>query len=144
MQPFLIIGAAALLIVKEPDLGTALLVLAVSFSILLFARMKWRSLLFLTLSGLCAAPFLWIHLKEYQQRRILTFLSPDMDPLEQVPHHPVQDRDRLRNGLGQRISERNPNQAAFPARAAHDLPFPFSLRNGGLWAPCACCSSIFF
>ena len=100
-QPFLLIAAPALLIVKEPDLGTALIVVGVSVSILLFARMKWRSLLVLTLSGLCAAPFLWIHLKEYQQRRILTFLSPEMDPLG-AGYHINQSKIayRIRNGLG--------------------------------------------
>jgi len=97
-QPFLLIAAPALLIVKQPDLGTALMVVALSFSILLFARMKWRSLLALTLSGLCAVPFLWMHLKEYQQRRILTFLSPDMDPLG-AGYHINQSKIAIGSGM---------------------------------------------
>jgi len=60
--------------------------------------MKWRSLLVLALSGLCAAPFLWIHLKEYQQRRILTFLSPEMDPLG-AGYHINQSKIAIGSGL---------------------------------------------
>jgi len=84
--------------VKQPDLGTALIIVALSFSILLFSRMKWRSLLVLTLSGLCAAPFLWMHLKEYQQRRILTFLSPDLDPLG-AGYHINQSKIAIGSGM---------------------------------------------
>ena len=80
-QPFILIGIPSVLILKEPDLGTALLLGVVSLTVIVFARVKWRSLVILVMSALSVAPFIWFNLKEYQQMRILSFLRPDMDPL---------------------------------------------------------------
>ncbi|MDY6972279.1 MAG: rod shape-determining protein RodA [Thermodesulfobacteriota bacterium] len=80
-QPFVLIGIPGFLILREPDLGTALLLVVVSLSVIVFARVKWQSLVILVMSLPSVAPFIWINLKEYQQMRILTFLRPDMDPL---------------------------------------------------------------
>lgn len=80
-QPFLLIVIPVVLILKEPDLGTALLLVVVCFSVILFVKMHWRSLVILVVSALSVAPFIWFELKEYQQLRILSFLRPDMDPL---------------------------------------------------------------
>jgi len=79
--PLIIIAIPCALIIKEPDLGTALTIFIVSFSVILFAKLRWRSLLILLIGGLSASPFLWVALKDYQQKRILTFLNPDLDPL---------------------------------------------------------------
>jgi len=80
-KPFILIGVPGILILKEPDLGTALLLVIVSFSMIIFLKVRWKSLMVLIVSVLAAAPFIWFNLKEYQQMRIMTFLSPDMDPL---------------------------------------------------------------
>jgi len=80
-QPFLLVSIPAVLILKEPDLGTALLLLLLSISIILFARINWKSLAILVLSALSVAPLIWYNMKEYQKMRILTFVRPDMDPL---------------------------------------------------------------
>ncbi len=80
-QPFLLISLPAALILKEPDLGTALLLVAVSFSIVLFVGIRLKSLVIMVVSALAVAPFIWLTLKPYQQVRILTFIRPDMDPL---------------------------------------------------------------
>ena len=80
-QPFILIAVPAALILREPDLGTALLLVVVSLSIILFVKVNWKSFLILVLSSLAVVPFVWFRLKEYQQMRILTFLRPEMDPL---------------------------------------------------------------
>lgn len=98
LQPFLLIALPCILIIKEPDLGTALILMVVSFSIILFVKVKWRSLLILMLTFLSAAPFLWLSLKEYQQKRILTFLRPDMDPLG-AGYHINQSKIAIGSGL---------------------------------------------
>jgi rod shape determining protein RodA len=97
-QPFLLIALPCLLIVKQPDLGTALVLVVVSFSIILFAKINWKSLVILILSFLVSAPFIWLSLKEYQQKRILTFLSPDRDPLG-AGYHIIQSKIAIGSGL---------------------------------------------
>jgi rod shape determining protein RodA len=97
-QPLAFIAVPCLLIVKEPDLGTALTVLIVSFSVILFAKLKWRSLATLVIGCLLPAPFLWSMLKEYQQRRILIFLNPEMDPLG-AGYHINQSKIAIGSGM---------------------------------------------
>jgi rod shape determining protein RodA len=97
-QPFILIGIPAGLILKEPDLGTSLLLVVVSFSIILFVKVQWKSLLILLVSALAVAPFIWFNLKEYQQMRILTFVRPDMDPLGSG-YHINQSKIAIGSGL---------------------------------------------
>ena len=80
-QPMLLISIPCVLILKEPDLGTSLLLLAVSASVILFVKVHWKSLLILLVSVLSVSPLIWLKLKPYQQKRILTFIRPEMDPL---------------------------------------------------------------
>ena len=82
------------LILKQPDLGTAVLVLAAGLSVIFFAGLSWRLLappLFLGLAGLvllwvfeaelCAQGVSWPGLRDYQQQRVCTLLDPGRDPL---------------------------------------------------------------
>ncbi|MBW2614863.1 MAG: rod shape-determining protein RodA [Deltaproteobacteria bacterium] len=97
-QPFILIGIPAGLVLREPDLGTALLLVVVSFSIILFVKVHWKSLVILVTSALALAPFIWFSLKEYQQMRILTFVRPDMDPLGSG-YHINQSKIAIGSGL---------------------------------------------
>ena len=80
-QPFMLTALPCFLILKEPDLGTALFLALISISMVLIARVRWRSLLLLAGSFGLSAPVIWFGLKEYQQKRVFSFLSPEMDPL---------------------------------------------------------------
>jgi rod shape determining protein RodA len=77
----LLIGAPALLIAKQPDLGTALLVAASGvFAVFLAGLAWWR--IGLALGGLAAvAPLAWHFMHEYQRNRLRMFLDPEADPL---------------------------------------------------------------
>jgi len=97
-KPFILITIPCMLIVKEPDLGSALVLAIISFSIILFMKVKWGSLLILIITSLFSAPFIWFTLKEYQQKRILTFLRPDMDPLG-AGYHIIQSKIAVGSGL---------------------------------------------
>ena len=90
----LLLAVPALLIMKQPDLGTALLVLAAGLSVIFFAGLSWRLIvppLLLALVGmvllvvfepqLCAPGTEWPLLRAYQQQRICTLLDPTRDPL---------------------------------------------------------------
>ena len=80
-QPFMLTAIPCFLILKEPDLGTALFLGMISISVVLIAKVYWKSLVIFVCSFFLAAPLIWFGLKEYQQKRVLSFLSPDMDPL---------------------------------------------------------------
>ena len=69
------------LIAKQPDLGTALLVGAAGFYVIFFAGLPWKVIIGLLAAGAAAAPILWSMLHDYQRKRILTLIDPTTDPL---------------------------------------------------------------
>ncbi|MDB5945391.1 MAG: cell elongation-specific peptidoglycan biosynthesis regulator RodA [Ramlibacter sp.] len=90
----LLLAVPVALIVKQPDLGTAILVLSAGLGVIFFAGLSWKLLvppLVLALtaavllvvfeSRLCADGFRWPLLHDYQQQRICTLLDPSRDPL---------------------------------------------------------------
>ncbi|BDG01756.1 rod shape-determining protein RodA [Anaeromyxobacter oryzae] len=71
----------AALILKQPDLGTALIVLAVGITQILFAKVKWKTLALLAGVGVVGAVLVYPHLKPYQKKRVETFMNPQADAL---------------------------------------------------------------
>lgn len=71
----------AVLIVQQPDLGTAILVASSGLFVLFFAGISWRFIRNSTLLGLAAAPLAWYAMHDYQRRRVLTLFDPGQDPL---------------------------------------------------------------
>ncbi len=69
------------LIVRQPDLGTALLIFASGFFVIFLAGLSWKVIGGLAVAGAAALPFLWSVMHDYQRRRILTLLDPMEDPL---------------------------------------------------------------
>jgi rod shape determining protein RodA len=69
------------LIIKQPDLGSGILVALVAASIILFVGVNWRTLVVLALTMALSSPLVWGLLKDYQRQRVLTFLDPGKDPL---------------------------------------------------------------
>jgi len=69
------------LIAKQPDLGTALLVLAAGFYVIFFAGLPWPWLAALGVGGLAMLPVVWSMLHDYQRMRVLTLIDPSTDPL---------------------------------------------------------------
>ncbi len=95
--PFLLLFLPMALILKQPDLGTAIMLLLVFFSVLIFIKIRWSSLLTIGLTGAAAVPLLWGFLKEYQKRRILTFFNPELDPLG-AGYHLIQSKIAIGSG----------------------------------------------
>ncbi|MGE4131295.1 MAG: rod shape-determining protein RodA [Bdellovibrionales bacterium] len=70
-----------ILTVKQPDLGTAALLLAITGGVLMFVGVNRSILIFMAIVASLAAPIVWnFGLKEYQKNRVLTFISPGRDP----------------------------------------------------------------
>ena len=95
---FVMLAIPAVLILAQPDLGTVGVVTAVFFSVLFFAGLRLRSFLLLAIVGGAAVPLFWGHLKPYQQQRVLTFLSPEMDPLG-AGYHVIQSKIAIGSGV---------------------------------------------
>jgi rod shape determining protein RodA len=95
--PFLLLLLPMVLILKQPDLGTAVILLLVFFSVLIFVKIRWSSLLVIGLTGAAILPILWNFLKEYQKRRIIIFFDPNLDPLG-AGYHLIQSKIALGSG----------------------------------------------
>ncbi len=93
----LVILVPVLLIARQPDLGTALLVASAGVFVLFLAGMSWRLILGL-LTGLAAlAPAVWLVMRDYQRQRVLTFLNPENDPLG-AGYHIIQSKIAIGSG----------------------------------------------
>jgi len=77
------------LIIRQPDLGTALLVVATGCYVIFLAGLSWRIILGLVIAGAASLPLVWTLLHGYQKRRILTMLDPSQDPLG-AGYHTIQ------------------------------------------------------
>jgi rod shape determining protein RodA len=82
----LLIGVPFALIVRQPDLGTALLIGASGAYVLLLAGLSWIVILGLTVVFGASLPLIWSRLHDYQRDRIMTLIDPSTDPLGQGYH----------------------------------------------------------
>jgi rod shape determining protein RodA len=89
----------AALILKQPDLGTALIVLAIGCTMLLFARVRWRTVAILGAVAVLGAALAYPSLKPYQRKRVETFLNPDGDALG-AGYHAMQSKIAVGSGQG--------------------------------------------
>jgi rod shape determining protein RodA len=74
------------LIIRQPDLGTALLISASGFYVLFLAGLSWRVMIGIAVSAAASAPFLWHALHDYQRQRIMMLFDPSQDPLGKGYH----------------------------------------------------------
>lgn len=77
------------LIIRQPDLGTALLVLATGCYVIFLAGLSWRIIVGLAIAAAASLPLVWTVMHDYQRRRILTLLDPSQDPLG-AGYHTIQ------------------------------------------------------
>jgi rod shape determining protein RodA len=92
-----IIGAPAVLIAVQPDLGTALLVIAAGLFALYLAGLSWKWIAGAFVLVAAAAPLMWLKLHDYQRNRVLTFLDPERDPLG-TGYHITQSKIAIGSG----------------------------------------------
>src|SRR5262249_12094648 len=83
MIPALLTAIPCLLILKQPDLGTAIIVGAVAASMIFFVGLERKVIATLIAVAVISAPLAWrFALKPYQKERIFTFLNPERNPLD--------------------------------------------------------------
>src|SRR3990167_8527454 len=93
----LIIFIPVILVAKQPDLGTAVLIMGAGLSVLVFAGLVWRWLIAGGVLIMALMPILWHFMHNYQKQRILTFLNPERDPLGSG-YHIIQSKIALGSG----------------------------------------------
>ncbi|MBM4335770.1 MAG: rod shape-determining protein RodA [Deltaproteobacteria bacterium] len=96
--PAVLIAIPAALIVKQPDLGTTLVVCIVSASFLVLTRVRVFSFVLLAAIGVVGATVGWFYfLHDYQKERVFTFLDPERDPLG-TAYHAIQSQIAVGSG----------------------------------------------
>jgi rod shape determining protein RodA len=86
-----------LLIAKQPDLGTSLLVASAGVFVLFLAGISWRLIGALMAGAAAVAPAAWYLMRDYQRQRVLTFLDPEKDPLG-TGYHIIQSKIAIGSG----------------------------------------------
>ncbi|MDP6166022.1 MAG: rod shape-determining protein RodA [Gammaproteobacteria bacterium] len=81
LAAFVLVVIPVMLIAKQPDLGTSLLIGASGVFVIFFGGLLWRFVLLAIVAGTAALPALWMLMHDYQKQRVLTFLDPESDPL---------------------------------------------------------------
>ena len=119
-----IVAVPALLIVKQPDLGTAVMLFPVLVILLVGAGMRLRLLGGLALAGVAAAPLAWLVLRDYQRERILVFLDPLRDPLGSA-YNVIQAKIAIGSGqlLGKGVAGATQSRLAFLPERHTDFIF---------------------
>ena len=77
----LLLVVPVVLIARQPDLGTAVLVLAAGAYVIFLAGLSWKVIAALVAAAAAAAPLMWTAMHDYQRQRVLTLIDPSSDPL---------------------------------------------------------------
>ncbi|MEQ1592385.1 MAG: rod shape-determining protein RodA [Thiobacillaceae bacterium] len=113
-----------LLILRQPDLGTAMLIGASGFYLLFFAGLSWKIIVGGVTAGLASLPLVWNLLHDYQRQRVMTLLDPSSDPLG-AGYHIIQSIIAIGSGgfLGNGWMKGTQNQLDFIPERSTDFIF---------------------
>ncbi len=81
IKPFLLVLLPMVLIFKQPDLGTAIVLLPIFLAMIWVGGIRLKYFMAIIFSGLLFLPLFWFYLKEYQRDRLMVFINPNADPL---------------------------------------------------------------
>ena len=95
--PLIITIVPVFLVITQPDLGTALIILIGGISLFWISGLNYKYFIVGVFSILCSLPVLWQYLKDYQKDRVLTFFNPERDPLGNG-YHIMQSKIALGSG----------------------------------------------
>jgi rod shape determining protein RodA len=95
--PAVLVMVPSLLVLKQPDLGTAMVLVMGGGAMFLLAGVRWWLFALVLSAGGGAVPVIWPFLKEYQKARVYTFLNPESDPLG-AGYHSLQSKIAIGSG----------------------------------------------
>lgn len=124
------VAVPVLLVMRQPDLGTALVIMATWLGMALVSRIRKRYLAGLALIGLALMPFMLSHLKDYQKARLEVFLNPQADPLG-AGHNVIQSTITIGSGqvFGRGLAAGSQSQLNFLPQLAQHTDFVFAVLN---------------
>ena len=130
---FLMVVIPALLIAKQPDLGTALLIASSGLIVIFLSGISWKLIISFLLAAASALPVLWYAMHDYQRQRVLTFLNPESDPLGSG-YHIIQSKIAIGSGglFGRGWLEGTQSQLAFLPERSTDFIFSVIAEEFGL------------
>ncbi|MDZ4380049.1 MAG: rod shape-determining protein RodA [Parvibaculum sp.] len=122
--PLGLVGTPVALVVLQPDLGTAILLIATGAVLFFSAGLRWRYFILSGAAVLAVIPILWSRLHDYQRNRVLTFLEPERDPLG-AGYHILQSKIALGSGgiFGKGFMEGTQSQLNFLPEKHTDFIF---------------------
>jgi rod shape determining protein RodA len=92
-----IVFVPTVLIARQPDLGTSLLIASSGIFVVLLAGLRFRMMFTMAAMALGALPLLWHFMRDYQRQRVLTLLNPESDPLGSG-YHIIQSKIAIGSG----------------------------------------------
>jgi rod shape determining protein RodA len=81
LVPLMMIITPFFFVVRQPDLGTSLIILMIGGTILFVTGVRWWKFAIVGVGAIAAIPIIWQHLHDYQKARIFAFINPENDPL---------------------------------------------------------------
>lgn len=129
----LIIVVPFLLVLRQPDLGTSLLIAASGFYVMFFAGLSWRIIAGLGALGAISLPLAWNLMHDYQRQRVMTLLDPSADPLG-AGYHIIQSMIAIGSGgmFGKGWLSGTQNQLDFIPERTTDFIFAVYSEEFGL------------
>jgi rod shape determining protein RodA len=129
----IMIVVPSLLIAKQPDLGTALLIASSGVIVLFLSGVSWRIIISFVTAGAAALPVLWYVMHDYQRQRVLTFLNSESDPLG-AGYHIMQSKIAIGSGglFGRGWLEGTQSHLAFLPERSTDFIFSVIAEEFGL------------
>lgn len=133
VAPSVLTGIPTLLILKQPDLGTALIHALIFVTICLLTKIRWQTLVSIVVSTGIALPILWAYvLKDYQKQRVTVFLNPEANLLGSGWHaHHARVAIGAGGWKGQGFMQGTQNQFLFLPEQHSDFPFAVFAEDWG-------------
>ena len=132
--PTILIGLPVLLVIGQPDLGTAILLAICGLSVVFLAGVDYRYFLAGAIALAGSAPVAWSYLHDYQKERVLVFLDPERDPLG-AGYHIIQSKIGIGSGglFGKGLAQGTQSQLNFLPERHTDFIFSIFAEEMGFF-----------
>ena len=131
--PLFIVAAPAALVTRQPDLGTALMLVFVGAGMMFLAGVRIWKFAVVGLAAVASVPVAWQFLRDYQKQRVLTFFDPESDPLG-AGYHIIQSKIALGSGglFGKGLLQGTQSHLSFLPEMQTDFIFTMLAEEFGL------------